>query len=138
MEKPSCRQILAFVLCALTLIQAPLALAQVPGMSAKPLLTGPVSGDGTREATVLWIELAPGAAVPRHTHPGDEYATVVEGALELRVADQEPRRVIAGQSYHNPKGVPHETKNTGDGIARIVATFVVEKNLPMTSPAPAQ
>lgn len=135
------KQLKRFVFVATALLALSLVtrvMAQVPGITAKPLLKGPLSGDDSKETTVLSVEFAPGAALPRHTHPGDEYATVLEGTLELRAAGQEPRRVTAGQAYHNPQGVIHETRNVGDGIARLVITFVLQKSQPLSSPAPAQ
>lgn len=111
------------------------ATAQAPGISAKPLLRSSVSGDEGKESIILSIEIAPGASTGRHSHAGDEYATVIEGTLEVRLEGQEPRRVAVGQSYHNPRGVIHETRNVGDGAARAVATFIVDKGKPLTVPA---
>ena len=119
----------------LPLFASALAGAQTPGISSKPLLRSWVSGDEGKESIILAIEIAPGASTGRHTHPGDEYATVLEGTLELRLEGQEPRRVTAGQTYHNPRGVIHETRNVGDGTARTVATFIVDKDKPRTVPA---
>ena len=79
--------------------------------------------------------VAPGATTGRHTHPGDEYTLVLEGTLELRLEGREPRRVNAGDAYHNPKGVIHETRNVGDGPARASATFVIDKGKPISLPA---
>lgn len=119
----------------LPLFASVFASAQTPGISSKPLLRSSVSGDEGKESIILAIEIAPGASTGRHTHPGDEYATVLEGTLELRLEGQEPRRVTTGQSYHNPRGVIHETRNVGDGTARTVATFIVDKGKPRTVPA---
>lgn len=118
------------------LVAGSVASAQSPGITAKPLIRTSVSGDENREAYVLAIEFAPGATTGRHTHPGDEYAAVLEGTLELRYEGQPPRRVSAGQAYHNARGIPHETVNVGNGPARTVATFVIEKGQPITVPAP--
>ena len=109
---------------------------QGTGVTAKPLMRTALSGDESKETLVLGIEFAPGATTGRHTHPGDEYAVVLEGTLELRPDGQSARRVSAGQAYHNPRGVAHETVNVGDGPARTVATFVLDKGKPATSPAP--
>lgn len=115
---------------------APRATAQAVGVTSKPLLRSSVSGDGAKESILLAVEFAPGATTGRHSHPGDEYAAVLQGTLELRLEGQEPRRVTAGEAYHNPQGVVHETRNVGDSVARTVATFVVEKGKPRTAPAP--
>lgn len=109
--------------------------AQSTGVSSKSLLRSNVSGDDSKESIILAIEFLPGATTGRHTHPGDEFATVVDGILELRIEGQEPRRVSAGQSYHNAKGVVHETRNVGEGVAKAIATFIVEKGKPRTQPA---
>jgi quercetin dioxygenase-like cupin family protein len=115
---------------------APRANAQSVGVSSKQLLRSTVSGDSARESVLLSIEFAPGATTGRHTHPGDEYAVVLQGTLELWIEGQEPRRVTAGEAYHNPQGVVHETRNAGDSVAKTLATFVVEKGKPRTVPAP--
>ncbi len=119
-----------FVCC---LVQAP-AFAQPQGLSVKPLLKTTVSGDDTRETFVAFAEFAPGGTTGRHTHPGDEYATVLEGTVELRVEGREPRRVSASEAYHNARGIVHETRNVGQGTARVVSTFVIEKGRPLLEP----
>lgn len=109
--------------------------SQMNGISAKPLMRTALSGDEGKETLIVAIEFMPGATTGRHVHPGDEYAVVVEGSLELRADGQSSRRVSAGQAYHNPRGVVHETVNVGDGPARTLATFVLDKGKPATSPA---
>lgn len=126
----------AAVLSALLLaaLIAPSAHTQPQGITAKPLLRTTVSGDDTKETVIATAEFAPGATTGRHTHPGDEYAVVLEGTLELRIEGQEPRRVSAGEAYHNAKGVIHETRNPGDKPARVASTFVIEKGKPVSQP----
>jgi quercetin dioxygenase-like cupin family protein len=94
----------------------------------------PVSGVSDREAFMATIVFPPGATTGRHVHPGDEFATVLEGELQLNVEGQPPRIVKAGDSYHNLQGVVHETKNLGTVPARTVATFVIEKGKPLVQP----
>ncbi len=59
---------------------------------------------------------------------------MIEGTLEVRADGREPKRVTAGESYHNPRGVVHETRNIGDGTARVVSTFIVDKGRPIVEP----
>ena len=66
----------------------------------------PVSGVSDREAFMATIVFPPGATTGRHVHPGDEFATVLEGELQLNVEGQPPRIVKAGDLYHNLQGVP--------------------------------
>lgn len=108
--------------------------AQPQGFVAKSLLRTTLSGDDTKETVIATAEFAPGGTTGRHTHPGDEYATVLQGTLELRLEGREPRRVSAGEAYHNPRDVAHETRNVGDGPARVASTFVIDKGKPLSQP----
>ena len=112
------------------------ARGQMVGIEARPLMRTTLSGDTTKEVVVLDARFAPGGTTGRHLHPGDEYATVVEGELELH-RDGEPVRIVrAGEAYHNARDVVHETRNNGTGPARIVTTFVVDRGKPITEPIP--
>ena len=110
--------------------------AQAPGIAVKPLLRTSLSGDAAKETLIVSAEIAPGATTGRHKHPGDEYASVLTGTLELRVEGHDVRRVSAGDAYHNPGGVIHETRNVGDVPAKVAIVFVVGKGKPLTEPAP--
>lgn len=112
--------------------------AQMSGFVAKPLLQSTVERDENKEAALLAITIAPGGSSGRHTHPGDCYGTVVEGTVELRVEGREPRRVSAGEAWHNPHGAIHELRNVGDTPVRVVNTLVVDKGKPRMQPVPQQ
>lgn len=112
------------------------AAAQPTGIAIQPLLKAPVSDVATKQTTVALAVFAPGTSTGRHFHEGDEYATVLEGELELRVEGQPPRRLSAGMAYHNPKGVVHETRNVGTLPARISTVLVIDQGRPLTTPAP--
>jgi quercetin dioxygenase-like cupin family protein len=132
---PSLRTLSVFLA---TLVAAPASLhafAEPTGMVSTPLLRTTVSGDDRREALIGIAELAPGGSTGRHSHPGDEYATVLQGTLELRVDGREARRLGAGEAYHNPRGVIHETRNVGDDTARVLSTFILDKGQPLMQPA---
>lgn len=112
----------------------PCAAQSARGVTARPLLHAGLSGDEEKETVIAAIEFAPGATTGLHTHPGDEYATVLEGTLELRPQGQPPRRVRIGEAYHNPRGLVHETVNVGEGTAKTLSTFVVDKGRPLSIP----
>ena len=105
-----------------------------PAFSVTPLLKTTLAGDDSKQVLIGRASFAPGATTGRHSHPGDEYATVIEGELTLHVEGQEDRKVIAGEAYHSPKGVIHETVNTGREAAEVISTFVIDKNQPLIIP----
>jgi len=92
---------------------------------------------GTNYVTVLVaVDIAPGAVVARHTHPGIESGYVLDGEGDLFVAGEADRQVGAGDSFHIPPEIPHGARNrSADKPLRVVATYVVDKDKPLASPA---
>jgi quercetin dioxygenase-like cupin family protein len=85
--------------------------------------------------TVLVVtEIAPGAVVARHTHPGVESTYVLEGEIDLAVEGQPDKRIKAGGGFQVAPGAPHGGRN-GDRTTKLASTFVVEKGKPLASPA---
>ena len=96
----------------------------------------PVTGVPDKVFTLITTEWPPGVSTGRHTHPGDEYGTVVEGTVVTRQDGGEWKTLTTGQSYYVPAGVVHETKNTGDAAAKAYNAFVIEKGKPRVTPVP--
>lgn len=96
----------------------------------------PVTGAPDKVFTLLAAEWAPGVTTGRHTHPGDEHGTVVEGTLVTRQDGGEWKTVPAGQSYYVPGGIVHETKNTGNVTAKSYNAFITDKGKPRATPVP--
>jgi quercetin dioxygenase-like cupin family protein len=121
---------------ALLLAGAGAALAQQGPNVNTLVLEQPVSGAPEKVFTMITAEFLPGVSIGRHTHPGDEYGTVVEGTVLTRQDGGEWKTVGVGQSYYVPAGVVHETKCMGDRTARTYNGFIVEKGKPRATPAP--
>ena len=91
---------------------------------------------GNQYATVLFLaEIAPGATVPRHTHPGVESAYIAEGEADFMMGAEPPKHVKAGDSWQMPPGMPHAFRN-GNQMTKLIVTLVYEKDKPLASPAP--
>jgi hypothetical protein len=71
---------------------------------------------------------------PRHTHPGVESAIVLDGELVLNVEGQPAQTYRRGDSFEVPAGAVHWGKG-GASDCRVFATYVVEKDKPLASPA---
>ena len=78
------------------------------------------------------VDFAPGAAFPRHTHPGEEVIYVLAGTLEYEVAGK-PATLKAGDVLFVPKGTVHAARNIGSVPATELATYDVEKGKPLTT-----
>jgi quercetin dioxygenase-like cupin family protein len=86
------------------------------------------------EAVQVRVDFAPGASAPKHHHPGEEIAYVIQGALEYQLDGQKPVTLKAGQSLFIPTGVAHSARNVGDGKASELATYIVTKGSPLVVP----
>jgi quercetin dioxygenase-like cupin family protein len=107
--------------------------AQQTGFTRTMLQKGDLSAPG-REAVQVRAEFAPGVAAGKHTHPGEELGYVMEGTLLLEVDGKPPVTLKAGDVFFVEAGRVHDGKNTGDGSAKVLATYVVEKGKPLATP----
>ena len=78
------------------------------------------------------VSFEPGASFPRHHHPGEEIIYVTQGSIEYEVAGK-PVTVKAGEVLFIAYGVTHAARNTGEGPAAELATYVIEKGKPLTT-----
>lgn len=77
---------------------------------------------GAAASAAVYFELDPGASVGVHTDTAEEVVLVLEGQGEARLAD-ETSALRAGQLAVVPAGVPHDLRNTGDGVLRVLGFF---------------
>jgi quercetin dioxygenase-like cupin family protein len=119
---------------AIALSTAGLAAAQQAGFARIALQTQEVCAAG-KIAVQVRGEFDPGFATGRHTHPGEELTYILEGQIELRIDGQPPRVAKAGETFFVPAGLVHEGINTGDGKAKVLATYIVEQGQALAPPA---
>ena len=106
------------------------AQAQTPGIKRTDLQRHDLSVGG-REAVQVRVDLAPGVAFGKHTHPGEEIIYVLEGTFEYQVEGKPPVTLKAGDVLFIPAGTVHAAKNIGNVTASELATYIVEKGKPL-------
>ncbi|MFZ6744106.1 cupin domain-containing protein [Undibacterium sp. JH2W] len=111
-------------------------LAQSTGIT-RTIVTKADSSIPGKEDVIASVEIAAGAVVGWHTHPGDEISYISEGEAELLVAHQPPRKIKAGEGFVIPAGVVHSAKNHGSVPIKLVGVYVIDKDKPLATPAPA-
>jgi len=85
-----------------------------------------------REVVQTIVELDPGIASSRHTHPGEEIVFVLEGApLEYQLEGKPPVTLKPGDVLFIPAGTIHAAKNVGNRKGAELATYIVEKGKPL-------
>ncbi|MCP1766794.1 cupin domain-containing protein [Bradyrhizobium japonicum] len=106
------------------------AAAQPAGVTRTDLQRHDLSAPG-REAVQVRVDLAPGVAFGRHTHPGEEIIYVLTGAIEYDVDGKPPVTLRAGDVLFIPAGTVHAAKNVGQDTASELATYIVAKDKPL-------
>jgi quercetin dioxygenase-like cupin family protein len=108
--------------------------AQQPTIKRTVLQQHDISVAG-HEAVMARAEIPAGGSTGRHTHPGEEISYVLEGSLLLEVDGQPAKTFKAGEVFMVPAGVIHNGTNKTSANATVIATYVVEKGKPLTTPA---
>jgi quercetin dioxygenase-like cupin family protein len=106
------------------------ARAQQAGVKRTDLQRHDLSVPG-HEAVQVRVDLEPGVAFGRHTHPGEEIIYVLAGSLEYQVEGKPPVTLKAGDVLFIPAGTIHAAKNVGSVTASELATYIVEKGKPL-------
>jgi quercetin dioxygenase-like cupin family protein len=122
------RFIVAMVLVGVSALAQQVALAQ-SDIGRTEVQRHNLSVPG-REVVQVRVDFPPGAAFPRHRHPGEEVAHVLEGSVEYQLEGRPPITLKAGDSLFIPPGAAHTARNVGGGKASELATYIVEIDKP--------
>jgi len=117
-------------LIAASVFALPVARAQQAGIKRTDLQRHDLSVPG-REAVQVRVDIDPGVAFGRHTHPGEEIIYVLDGSLEYDIEGKPPMTLKAGDVLFIPAGTIHAAKNVGSVTASELATYIVEKGKPL-------
>lgn len=131
MHRTAVRLTAAIVLAA----SAGLAAAQAPAPTATRTILQRTDASPDQEVIVAQVDTPAGAALMRHRHPGVEIGYVVSGQVELIVEGQ-AHTYKTGESFLVPRGAVHAGHPVGDGPARTVSTYVVDKGKPLVEVVP--
>jgi len=131
------RQTAAVVIaCAAIAYAGTLMQAQAPTVKRTVLLQHDTSAPGY-EAVLVAVEIPVGGREGRHTHPGTAMIHVLEGAITLDYEGKPTVTYKAGESFFVDAGKVHEGINKGTVPSKAIATFVIPKGQPVTTPVAA-
>lgn len=109
--------------------------AQAPQFKRTILQQHDLSAPG-RETVMAAVEFPAGSETGRHTHPGEEISFVETGPFVLEIDGQPAKTLQTGEPFFVPAGVVHNGHPAPGGSAKVVATYVIEKGKPVSTPAP--
>ena len=103
-----------------------LAVDLPPGVAITANMAfAPPEGLGAFQAMTFVIDIAPGAGLPLHSHPGRSEVMVIEGQLTEHKAGGEQKVFKAGDSFMEEPDAVHEVKNAGSDKVRVVWTLLL-------------
>jgi quercetin dioxygenase-like cupin family protein len=126
---PAVRVLASAAVLAANILTLP-AAAQSTGVTRTDLQRHDLRAPG-REAVQVRVDLAPGVAFGRHTHPGEEIVYVLAGAITYDVEGKPPVTLKAGDVLFIPAGTVHAARNVGRDAASELATYIVKKDKPL-------
>lgn len=100
-----------------------------PPPGSNLMLRAPITISDGLEVIISDVVIPPGATVPRHFHPGEEFVYVIQGSA-VHVEQGKPDQVLqAGDGYVIPPEAEHAPRGGPDG-ARAVVFRVHKDGLP--------
>ncbi|KJK07495.1 hypothetical protein UB45_22180 [Terrabacter sp. 28] len=96
------------------------------------LQRSPSSIEGRVIVQVL-TEIPAGVESGWHTHPGEEVGYIVEGIVEMRRRGEPTLLLHAGDGFLIPPRMPHNARDVGPGVGRMLSTYIVEEHEPLSS-----
>jgi len=122
------------VVAAMVLTTLGVAAQQAPAFTRTVLQQVELTVPG-REAVMVRGEFPAGSETGKHTHPGEEISFVEAGPFVLEIDGQPAKTFQTGQVFSVPSGKVHNGHPNPGGTAKIIATYVIEKGKPVSSPA---
>lgn len=125
------------ILGTLVFMAAPLMAEQaVQNTKVTPLMTKDLVGLTGKEATMLTVEYAPGAASAKHRHNANTFVYVLEGSIVMQVEGGKEVTLGPGQTfYESPSDIHSVSRNaSATQPAKFLVFFVKEKDAPASVP----
>ena len=85
------------------------------------------------ETVIALVEIAPNAAIGKHTHFGFDSGVLQSGDIVLNAEGRSEQVVKPGDSWQVPPKTIHWGK-AGPNGAKLINTYVVEKGKPLATP----
>lgn len=107
-----------------------------PRVKGTPLMTKDLPGIAGKEATVLTIELEPGAASPPHRHEASTFVYVLEGSIVMGVKGGKEVTLGPGEMFYEKPDDIHTVGRNASATkpAKFLVFMVKGKGTPISMP----
>jgi len=115
---------------------APAAGIEHDGVTVTPVMTQELPDYPGKEAVMITVEYAPGAADPVHRHDAHGFIYVLEGSIIMGVKGGKEVTLLPGQTFHEgPKDIHTVGRNASKTKpAKFLVLLLKEKGAPILTP----
>jgi len=110
-------------------------VAKAPQAERNILAKHDLSGVPGKEVVIGTATFPAGSVIGFHTHPGDESGYIMKGSVTVKIRGAADISLKAGDGFFNPRGSVQSVVAGADG-ATVVATWIVDIDVPMSNPVP--
>ena len=79
------------------------------------------------------MQIAPGTASGRHSHPGPEVGYIIQGDVSMEFDDAPPLELHSGDPFLIPSGRIHNARNVGTVGTKMLSTYFVDPDQPLVT-----
>jgi quercetin dioxygenase-like cupin family protein len=90
-----------------------------------------IGAHGTQHCASVYFELDPKEKLGKHTDSAEEMLYIINGEVEVTIGE-ETGTIKKGELAIVPRMIPHDLKNTGDEVARVLGFFGGANNIVAT------
>jgi quercetin dioxygenase-like cupin family protein len=136
-----CIAIAAWLLLAGGWIESAFAMPPAPSVESLIETSETVLGEeffypeGRARITAAVVTVPPGAVLPPHLHPVPLFAYVLQGELIVDYGSEGERVYRSGDSLVEAYDWPHQGRNGGRGIVKILVVYAGAEGVPDSEPA---
>lgn len=86
-----------------------------------------------REIVQVVTEIPVGVESGWHIHPGEEVGYILAGTVEMKIEGRPTLTLHAGVGFLIPPGTPHNALDLGPETGRMLSTYIVEVDQPLST-----
>jgi len=101
-------------------------------LTRREVQRSPISIPG-REVVQVETLIPAGVESGWHTHPGEEVGYIIAGQVEMKVRGRANVLLHAGDGFLIPPRTPHNARDLGPEIGRMLSTYIVETGQPLST-----
>jgi len=112
---------------------SPAPADQLAGKLHRTVLQQQPSSIPGRDIVQVLTEIPAGVESGWHTHPGEEVGYILAGTVKMMIEGKLALTLHAGDPFLMPPGQAHNALDVGPETGKMLSTYIVDKNQPLST-----